>query len=110
MKRLASAIEITSKPSEVKFNQVLESLPNFVSYIDECMKTTAVYNDIEELLLNYPIAERAVENLLSEKNSISAEDLHFEPKYAEEYLKLFYSQKYGKFSLDRTNMVLMKKT
>jgi hypothetical protein len=110
MKRMASAMEITSNSSENTLSQVLESLPKFLSYIDECIKTIALYNYTEELLLNYPIAERAVENLLSEKKCISAEDLPFEPKYAEEYLKLFYSQKFREFSLDKTNMLLMKKT
>ena len=110
MKRMASAMEITSNSSENTLSQVLESLPKFLSYIDECIKTIALYNYTEELLLNYPIAERAVENLMSEKKCISAEDLPFEPKYAEEYLKLFYSQKFREFSLDKTNMLLMKKT
>ena len=108
--RMASATEITSKSSEVKLSEVLQSLPKFLSYVDECIKTIVLYNDTEELLLNYPIAERAVENLFREKKRISAEDLPFEPKYAEEYLKLFYSQKYREFSLDKTNMLLTKKT
>jgi hypothetical protein len=64
---------------------------------------------MEELLLNYPIAEITVETLLREKKSVSAKDLPFEPKFAEEYLKLFYSQKFRDFSLDRTNMLLTKK-
>jgi hypothetical protein len=109
MKRMASAMEITSNSSENTLSQVLESLPKFLSYIDECIKTIALYNYTEELLLNYPIAERAVENLMSEKKCISAEDLPFDPKYAEEYLKLFYSQKFREFSLDKTNMLLMRK-
>jgi hypothetical protein len=54
--------------------------------------------------------ERAVENLLKEKKRVSAEDLPFESKYAEEYLKLFYSQKFREFSFDRTNMLLTRKT
>jgi hypothetical protein len=110
MKRMASAMEITSKSSKVKLSQVLESLPKFLSYVDECTKTIAQYSEIEELLLNYPIVEMAVENLLKEKKSITAEDLPFGPKYAEEYLKLFYSQKFREFSLDKTNMILTKKT
>jgi hypothetical protein len=65
---------------------------------------------MEELLLNYPIAEMAVEDLFRQKKYISAKDLPFGPKYAEEYLKLFYSQKFREFSLDRANMLLTKKT
>jgi len=110
LRRMASAMEVTSKSSNVKLSEVLESLPKFLSYVDECMKTIALYNYTEELLLNYPIAEKAVENLLKEKKHISAKDLPFEPKYAEEYLKLFYSQKFREFSLDRANMLLTKKT
>jgi chemotaxis protein histidine kinase CheA len=108
--QLTSVIEITSKPSKVNLSEVLESLPKFLSHIDECLKTIALYKYTEELLLNYPIAEKAVERLLSEKKRISVEDLPFEPKYAEEYLKLFYSQRYREFSLDKANMLLTKKT
>jgi hypothetical protein len=109
-KRVAYAVEMTSESSNVKLSEVLESLPKFLSYVDECIKTIALYNYTEELLLNYPIAEKAVENLLREKKRISAEDLPFEPKYAEEYLKLFYSKKFREFSFDKANMLLTKKT
>jgi len=110
MKRMASAMKITSKSSKVKLSEVLESLPKSLSYVDECIETIALYNYMEELLLNYPIAEMAVEDLFREKKSISAKDLPFEPKYAEEYLKLFYSQRYREFSFDKASMLLTKKT
>ena len=109
IKRMDLAMQITSESSNVKLGEVLENLPRFLSYVDECVETIAVYRDMEELLLNYPVAERAVENLFREKKSVSAKDLPFEPKYAEEYLKLFYSQKFREFSLDRANMLLTKK-
>jgi hypothetical protein len=110
MKRMDFAMEAVSDSSEIKLSQVLESLPKFLSYVDECVETIALYNEIEELLLNYPIAEIAVEDLFRQKKCISAKDLPFGPKYAEEYLKLFYSQKFREFSLDKTNMLLTKKT
>ena len=110
MKRMAAALEVTSKSSNVKLSEVLESLPKFLAYVDECVETIALYTDREELLLNYPIAEMAVEKLFREKKSISAKDLPFEPKYAEEYLKLFYSKKFREFSFDKANMLLTKKT
>jgi len=110
IKRMDFAMQITSEISNVKLSEVLENLPKFLSYVDECVDTIAVYRDMEELLLNYPVAEIAVENLFREKKSVSPKDLPFEPKYAEEYLKLFYSQKFREFSLDRVNMLLTKKT
>jgi hypothetical protein len=109
LKRMASAMEVTSKSSKVKLSEVLENLPKFLSYVNECIETIALYNDMEELLLNYPIAEMTVEDLFREKKRVSAKDLPFETKYAEEYLKLFYSQKFREFSFDRANMFLTKK-
>ena len=110
LKRMAYAMEVTSKSSNVQLSEVLEKLPKFLSYADECVETIALYTDRTELLLNYPTAEIAVEDLFRQKEHISAEDLPFVPKYAEEYIKLFYSQKFRKFSLDRANMLLTKKT
>ena len=109
IKRMDLAMQVTSESSNVKLGEVLGNLPKFLSYVDECVETIAVYRDMEELLLNYPIAEITVEKLLREKKSVSAKDLPFEPKYAEEYLKLFYSQKFREFTLDRANMLLTKK-
>jgi hypothetical protein len=110
MKQMTSAMEVTSKSSNVKLSEVVESLPKFLSYVDGCVETIVLYKEMEELLLNYPIAEMAVEDLFRQKKYISAKDLPFGPKYAEEYLKLFYSQRYREFSFDKTNMLLTKKT
>ena len=109
IKRIDLATQITSESSGIKLGEVLENLPKFLSYVDECVETIIVYRDMEELLLNYPVAERTFENLFREKKSISVKDLPFTPKYAEEYLKLFYSQKFREFSLDRAKMLLTKK-
>ena len=108
IKRMDFVTQITSESSTIKLGEVLENLPKFLSYVDECVETIIVYRDMEELLLNYPVAERTFENLFREKKSVSIKDLPFAPKYAEEYLKLFYSQKFRDFSLDRTRMLLTK--
>ncbi len=109
VKRMDLAMQITFESSNVKLSEVMERLPKFLSYVDECIETIAVYSEMEELLLNYPVVEKTFENLFKEKNSVSAKDLPFKPKYAEEYLKLFYSQKFREFSLDRAKMLLKKK-
>jgi len=104
--RMASAVEITSNSSKYEPKQVMENLPKFLSNIDECVATIAKYNEKKELLLNYPTAEIAIENQLKKKKHISAKDLPFEAKYAEEYLRLFHSQRYQEFSFNETNMLL----
>jgi hypothetical protein len=109
-KKMASAMKILLNSSKYEFNQVLETLPKSLSYVDECIKTITSYSEKEELLLNYPIAEMAVEDLFRQKKCISAQDLPFEPKYAEEFLKLFHSQRFREFSFDETGMALMRKT
>jgi hypothetical protein len=103
------AMEIMFDSSKYKLNQVMENLPVSLSYIDECVRTIAAYNDKKEFLLNYPLAEIAIEDALKQKKRISAKDLPFDAKYAEEYLRLFYSQRFSEFSFDDTSMLLMRK-
>ena len=107
--QMTSEMEIIFNSSKYELNQVMENLPTSLSHIDECVRTIARYNEKKELLLNYPIAEIAIEDLLRQKKHISAQDLPFQPKYAEEYLRLFYSQRYREFSFDKANMLLMRK-
>jgi hypothetical protein len=74
--------------------------------VDECIETISVYNEKYEFLLNYPIAELAIKELLGRKKHVYARDLPFELKYAEEYLKLFYKQRYSELLFDESNMML----
>ena len=108
--RMALAVETVTNPSKYGLKQTLENLPRFLSNLDECVATIVVYHERKELLLNYPKAETAIENQLGEKRQVSAKDLPFEPRYSEEFLRLFYSHRYPKFSFDEENMVLAKKT
>jgi len=94
--------------SKYELRQVMENLPKSVSYLDELVDSIVEYNEKKEILLNYPLAEMAIEELLRQKKQVYAQDLPFNLKYAEEYLKLFYSQKYLEFSFDRENNSLMK--
>ena len=107
--RMASAMEVILNSSKYELNQVMENLPKALSYVDECARTIVMYNEKEELLLNYPIARIAIEDLFRQKKNVSAQDLPFEPKYAEEYLRLFYSEKYREFAFDEANMLLTRR-
>jgi hypothetical protein len=107
--RMASAMEVILNSSKYELNQVMENLPKALSYVDECARTIVVYNEKEELLLNYPIARIAIEDLFRKKKNVSAQDLPFEPKHAEEYLRLFYSEKYREFAFDDANMLLTRR-
>ena len=109
-KQMTVAMDMMSNPSKYGLSQVLENLPKSLSKIEECADTIAFYNEKIELFLNYPVAEVAIEDLFKQKNSISAKNLPFEPKHAEEFLRLFYSKKYQNFSFDTTNRELIKKT
>ena len=107
--RMASAMEVILNSSKYELNQAMENLPKALSYVDECARTIVMYNEKEELLLNYPIARIAIEDLFRQKKNVSAQDLPFEPKYAEEYLRLFYSEKYREFAFDDANMLLTRR-
>jgi hypothetical protein len=109
-KQMTVAMDMLSNPSKYGLSQVLENMPKFLSRIEECADTIAFYNEKIELFLNYPVAEVAIEDLFKEQNSISAQNLPFEPKHAEEFLRLFYSKRYQNFSFDTANRELIKKT
>ncbi len=108
--RTASAIKAIADAPKQELNKTMAELPKALLQISECIDTLVVYGDKEELLLNYPVAKTAIEELLKRKKRVSAEELPFELRYAEKYLKLFYSsQRSGEFSFDEANMILVKK-
>jgi hypothetical protein len=108
-KRMSTAMEIICGSEKYELNQVMENLPKALGDIDECVGTIVKYAEKKELLLNYPIAAMAIEDLFKQKKRIAAQDLPFASKYAEEYLRLFYSQRYSEFSFDEANMLLMRR-
>jgi hypothetical protein len=108
--RLKKATEALSNPSNYKVNNIMENLPIYVSYVDEAVQALAVNNERKEFLLNYPNAEVAIEEQLKQGKRVSPRDLPFEPKFASEYLRLYYSQRFSEFAFDRVNMQLTKKT
>jgi hypothetical protein len=107
--RMAEAVALLSN-SKVKMNEVMENLPKFEGYLDECIQTLVLYNERKEFLLNYPVAKLTIEDLLKQKNTLVTQDLPFPTKYAAEYLRLFYLQNYNMFDFDKMNTVLTRKT
>ena len=107
--QMASEIEIISNSSKYTLNKAMESLPVAQSLIDQGVATVAVYNEKNELLLNYPVARTVIEDLIRQKKHISIEDLPFEPKDAEKYLRLFQYQRYREFSFDEKDLQLTRK-
>ena len=108
--RLKKATETLSNPSNYMINQIMEKLPVYLSNVDEAVKTLTAYNEQKEFLLNYPTAEAAIDEKLKQKNRISAQDLPFQAKFAGEYLRLYYLQRFHEFSFEKENLQLTKKT
>ncbi len=106
--RMEQAVAVLSSPKS-KVNYVMENLPKFEGYIDECIQTLTIYNERKEFLLNYPMAKITIEDLLKQKTQLTTVDLPFETKYAAEYLRLYYLQNYSEFAFDKVNTVLAKK-
>jgi hypothetical protein len=106
-KHITSEMEMVVT-STSDLSQVLENLPKSFSYLDELVGSIVAYNEKKEILLNYPIAEIAIKASLTQKNHVYAQELPFELQYAQEYLKLFYSQRYPEFSFDSATNCLMK--
>jgi hypothetical protein len=108
--RLKGATETLANSSKYKINQIMQKLPQYLSYVDEAVQTLAVYNERKEFLLNYPLAETAIEERLKVKEYLLPQDLPFQPQFAAEYLKLYYTQRFGKFAFDKENLVLTKRS
>jgi hypothetical protein len=107
--KMASAIKLFKSKSKLKSSKVLENLPSILSLSKACTDIIISYNEKEEILLNYPIAEIVVEEQLKKNNQVSANDLPFDPKYGQEYLKLFHSKRYNESSFDKANNILKGK-
>jgi hypothetical protein len=109
LQRLQQAIEKLSGNSSYLINQVLLDLPEYLSYVDEAVETLSVYRERKEILLNYPLAKVAIEELLKEKEEILPKDLPFNPLYSAEYLKIFYLERFGDYNFDKENRILTKR-
>ena len=107
--RMGYAVAVLSSPKS-KVNTVMENLPKFEGYIDECIQTLTIYNERKEFLLNYPMAKLTIKDQLKLKTQLTTGDLPFETKFAAEYLRLFYLQNYSEFAFDKVNTVLSKKS
>jgi hypothetical protein len=108
--RIASALEVITNPSNYTLNVVMENLHKSLSYVEECIETITFYNEKYELLLNYPIAELAIEDLLRQRKRIFARDLPFELKFAEEYLKIYYMQRRQDFIFNEADNALTRRS
>lgn len=107
--RLKKTTEILANPSNYQINQIMENLPKYLSYVDEAVQTLAVYSERKEFLLNYPLAEAAIEEQLKVKEKLLPKDLPFHPRFAAEYLRLYYTQRFGDYAFDKDNLVLTKR-
>jgi hypothetical protein len=107
--RMTEALEVLSSPRS-KVNEIMENLPRFEGYIDECIQTLIIYNERREFLLNYPVAKLAIEDQLKTKVKVTAADLPFEAKYSAQYLQVFYLQNFNDYDFDKQNTWLTKKS
>lgn len=107
--RLKTATQTLANASNLKINQVMEQLPRYLSYMDETVQTLALYSERKEFLLNYPLAEAAIEERLKEKEKLTPKDLPFNPRFAAEYLRLYYTPRYGEYAFDKDTFVLTKR-
>jgi len=107
--RLKKVTDTLSNPANYKINQIMENLPKTLAYVDEAVQTLAIYSERREFLLNYPTAEAAIEEQLKTKRLLTPKDLPFQPRFAIEYLRLFYTQRFSEFSFDKDNQQLIKR-
>jgi hypothetical protein len=107
--RLEIATKQLSNPTSLKINEIMSDLPRYLAYVDEAVQTLAVYSERKEFLLNYPLAQSAIEERLKTKTQLLPSDLPFQPHFAAEYLRLYYTQRFGDYVFDKDNLVLTRR-
>ncbi|MGE5187907.1 MAG: hypothetical protein ACM3JE_02645, partial [Betaproteobacteria bacterium] len=107
--RLEIATKQLSNPTSLKINEIMSNLPQYLAYIDEAVQTLAVYSERKEFLLNYPLAEAAIEESLKTKTHLLPSDLPFQSRFAAEYLRLYYTQRFGEYVFDKENFTLTRR-
>jgi hypothetical protein len=107
--RLSLATGMLSDPAKYTINEILSNLPTYLGYIDEAVQTLSFYAERKEFLLNYPLAEAAINEQLKTKEKLLPSDLPFQPRFAAEYLRLYYTTRYGDYMFDKDNLVLTRR-
>jgi hypothetical protein len=107
--RLELATEQMGHPTAQHINEVLENLPRYLGYIDEAVETLAAYAERKEFLMNYPLAEAAINEQLKSKETLVPSDLPFRPHFAAEYLRLYYTTRFGEYMFDKERLMLEKR-
>jgi hypothetical protein len=107
--RLEAATSMMSDLSKYTVNEVMVGLPKFLGYVDEAVQTLALYSERKEFLLNYPLAEAAINEQLKVKEKLLPSDLPFQPRFAAEYLRLYYTTRFGEYMYDVDSAVLARR-
>jgi hypothetical protein len=107
--RLEAATSMMSDLPKYTINEVMVGLPKFLGYVDEAVQTLALYSERKEFLLNYPLAEAAINEQLKVKEKLLPSDLPFHPRFAAEYLRLYYTTRVGEYMYDVDNAVLARR-
>ena len=106
----ALAIEKISVTEKNTLNQMMQYLPTALSFVEPCLWTITQYNVKNELLLNYPVAKTAIEDMLKKKKQVSVQDLPFRAQDAEEYLKLYFNERNREFVFNEESLLLSRRT
>jgi hypothetical protein len=108
--RLEIATKQLANPTSLKINEIMCNLPQYLAYVHEAVQTLAAYSERKEFLLNYPLAQSAIEERLKIKAQLLPSDLPFQPHFAAEYLRLYYTQRFGDYVFDKDNLVLTRRS
>jgi len=107
--RISDAIEVLSNPSKYEVKKMTNVLFRSFAYFDECLQTLETYIQKYELFLNYPVAETVMDRFIEQKGWFYVKELPFEPKYSEEYARMYYRKKYRELIFDESNKMVAKR-
>ena len=110
IERMEEAIEVTSNPSRYEVSKLTSMIYRSFSYFEESIGTLDLYSQEYEFLLNYAVAESIIDELLRRKKHVYARELPFDPRYGEEYLRIYFRKRYTELLFDEENTMIMKRS
>jgi len=110
IERMEEAIEVTSNPSRYEVSKLTSMIYRSFSYFEESIGTLDLYSQEYEFLLNYAVAESIIDELLRRKKHVYARELPFDPRYGEEYLRIYFRKRYAELLFDEENTMIMKRS
>jgi hypothetical protein len=109
LQRIEGLLETVANYRSRRLDEALDNLYRGNAYIEEALETLEYYYERREMLLNYPVLEKRIEEVYKANELVNLKDLPVTDKYAEEYLKIYYNKHFPQLAFIESDKTLRKR-